>query len=143
MTVTQDAVGRRVVLSPQEGLVAGGPAEDFEQRVQSLFRNGSTDLLVDLRGQVNVRLRGVISAKGGKLKTVFRTVPDVAVNKFILTMKGGNRGLLVNSQNLCAKKTRTGFVNLKAQNNRRKKVKKLRLNIPGCKGKKGKKKGKR
>ena len=37
MTVTQDAVGRRVVLSPQEGLVAGGPAEEFEQRVQALF----------------------------------------------------------------------------------------------------------
>ena len=41
MTVTQDAVGRRVVLSPQEALVAGGPAEEFEQRVQALFRDGS------------------------------------------------------------------------------------------------------
>src|SRR5262245_58297834 len=49
MTVTQDAVGRRVVLSPQEALVAGGPAEEFEQRVQALFRTGSRDLLVDLR----------------------------------------------------------------------------------------------
>jgi anti-anti-sigma factor len=59
MTVTQDAVGRRVVLSPQEGLVAGGPAEEFEQRVQALFRNGSTDLLVDLRNVPTIDSRGV------------------------------------------------------------------------------------
>src|SRR5688572_11885120 len=59
MTVTQDAVGRRVVLSPQEGLVAGGPAEEFEQRVQTLFRNGSTDLLVDLRHVPTIDSRGV------------------------------------------------------------------------------------
>jgi anti-anti-sigma factor len=59
MTVTQDAVGRRVVLSPQEGLVAGGPAEEFEQRVQALFRNGSTNLLVDLRQVPTIDSRGV------------------------------------------------------------------------------------
>ena len=59
MTVTQDAVGRRVVLSPQEGLVAGGPAEEFEQRVQALFRDGYTDVLVDLRHVPTVDSRGV------------------------------------------------------------------------------------
>src|SRR5215213_8138539 len=59
MTVTQDAVGRRVVLSPQEGLVAGGPAEEFEQRVKALFRDGSTDLLVDLRRVPTIDSRGV------------------------------------------------------------------------------------
>ncbi|HEX6228333.1 MAG TPA: hypothetical protein VFZ41_02600, partial [Solirubrobacterales bacterium] len=101
--------------------------------------NELPDLLADLRGQVNVRLRGVISAKGGRLKTVFRTVPDVSVRKFILTMKGGNRGLLVNSQNLCRKKKQFAFLNLKAQNSRRFKTKRLRLNIPACqKGKKRK-----
>ena len=59
MTVTQDAVGRRVVLSPQEGLVAGGPAEEFEQRIQSLLRNGHHDLLVDLRQVPRIDSRGV------------------------------------------------------------------------------------
>src|ERR1700752_1814316 len=59
MTVTQDAVGRRVVLSPQEALVAGGPAEEFEQRVQALFRDGSRDLLVDLRRVPTIDSRGV------------------------------------------------------------------------------------
>ena len=59
MTVTQDAVGRRVVLSPQEALVAGGAAEEFEQRVQALFRDGSRDLLVDLRHVPTIDSRGV------------------------------------------------------------------------------------
>ena len=60
MTVTQDSVvGRRVVLSPQEGLVAGGPAEEFEQRIQALLRDGHRDLLVDLRNVPRIDSRGV------------------------------------------------------------------------------------
>ena len=59
MTVTQDAVGRRVVLSPQEALVGGGPAEEFEERVQTLFAGGSRDLLVDLRQVPAIDSRGV------------------------------------------------------------------------------------
>ncbi|HET6571435.1 MAG TPA: hypothetical protein VFG58_08115 [Solirubrobacterales bacterium] len=91
------------------------------------------DLLVDLHGQVPIRLRGVISSKHGRLKTVFNKTPDVAVKKFILTMKGGNKGLLVNSRNLCSRRT-TGFLNLLAQNSRRVRTKNLRLNIPACHG---------
>jgi hypothetical protein len=93
--------------------------------------NELPDLLVDLRGQVDIQLRGVIGSKNGRLKTVFRKVPDVAVDKFILTMRGGNRGLLVNSENLCDR-PRSGFLNLRAQNSRRLKSKNLRLNIPAC-----------
>jgi hypothetical protein len=93
--------------------------------------NELPDLLADLQGQVNIRLRGVISAKGGRLKTVFYPTPDVAVDKFILNMRGGNRGLLDNSENLCQRK-RFAFLNLKAQNSRRLRTNRLRLNIPGC-----------
>jgi hypothetical protein len=89
------------------------------------------DLLADLRGQVNIRLRGVISSVNGRLKTVFPSTPDVAVSKFILIMKGGKRGLLVNSENLCAKK-RFGRLNLKAQNSRQLKTNRLKLKIPAC-----------
>lgn len=89
------------------------------------------DLLVDLKGQVNVRLRGVISSEHGRLKTVFSNTPDVAVNRFTLTMKGGSKGLLVNSRNLCSRQT-SGFLNLKAQNSRKLKKNNLRLNIPAC-----------
>jgi hypothetical protein len=96
--------------------------------------NELPDLLADLHGQVDIRLRGVISSERGRLKTVFRKTPDVAVNKFTMTMKGGQKGLLINSRNLCSGRT-TGFLNLKAQNSRQLKRKNLRLNIPACRGK--------
>ncbi len=89
------------------------------------------DLLADLHGQVPIRLRGVISGVHARLKTVFNNTPDVAVSKFELTMKGGSKGLLVNSRNLCSGQT-TGYLNLLAQNSRRMKSKNLRLNIPAC-----------
>ena len=59
MSLTQDSLGRRVVLSPQEALIAGGPAEEFEQRVQALLRDGYHDLLVDLRQVPRIDSRGV------------------------------------------------------------------------------------
>jgi hypothetical protein len=94
------------------------------------------NLVADLRGQVNIQLRGVISSKNGGLKTVFPTVPDVAVKKFILNMKGGKKSLLVNSENTCAKK-QTAVLNLKAQNGKKVKKNKYKLNISSC-GKKKK-----
>jgi hypothetical protein len=89
------------------------------------------DLLVDLHGQVPIRLRGVISGQNARLKTVFNATPDVAVSKFELNMKGGSKGLIVNSRNLCKSQT-NGFLNLLAQNSRRMRNKNLRLNIPAC-----------
>ncbi|HYJ22627.1 MAG TPA: hypothetical protein VEW07_11475, partial [Solirubrobacterales bacterium] len=90
------------------------------------------NLVADLRGQVNIQLRGVISSKRGGLKTVFPTVPDVPVKKFILNMKGGKKSLLVNSTNTCAKK-QTAVLNLKGQNGKKVKSNKYRLNISSCK----------
>jgi hypothetical protein len=89
------------------------------------------DLVADLRGQVNIQLHGVISTKRGGIKTVFFPVPDVPVKKFILTMKGGNRGLLVNSKNLCRSHPHS-FVNLKAQNGKKVIYKRLKLKVPKC-----------
>ncbi len=100
--------------------------------------NELPDLLVDLRGQVDIHLRGVIgSGKGGGLKTVFRKVPDVPVSKFVLKMKGGKKSLLVNSQNTCAKPQRA-VVKMKGQNGKKKNNNRQKLNIVSC-GKKGKK----
>jgi hypothetical protein len=99
--------------------------------------NKLPDLLVDLRGQVEIYLRGVIgSGSTGGLKTVFRTVPDVAVSKFVLNMKGGKKSLLVNSTNTCAKPQRA-IVNMKGQNGKKKNAKKFKLNVVSC-GKKKK-----
>jgi hypothetical protein len=100
--------------------------------------NELPDLLVDLRGQVDIHLRGVISSGStGGLKTVFRKVPDVPVSKFVLNMKGGKKSLLVNSVNTCAKPQRA-IVKMKAQNGKKKNNNKFKLNIASC----GKKKGK-
>jgi hypothetical protein len=90
------------------------------------------NLVADLRGQVNVQLRGVISSKRGGLKTVFPTVPDLPVKKFILNMRGGKKSLLVNSTNTCAKK-QTAVLNLRAQNGKKIKNNKYGLNISSCK----------
>jgi len=91
------------------------------------------DLLADLRGHGDVRLRGVISAAKARIKNVFYPVPDVPVSKFVLTMKGGKRGLLVNSRDLCAKPS-FSFMNFKAQNGKKLRKKRLPLRVPACKG---------
>ena len=96
--------------------------------------NPLPDLLVDLRGQVNVQLHGVIGSAKGRIKNVFYPVPDVPVSKFVLTMKGGKRGLLVNSRDLCAHRS-FSFMNFKAQNGKRLKKKRLPLRVPACRGK--------
>jgi anti-anti-sigma factor len=40
----------RLLLSPQEALVAGGPAEELERRIQDFFRTGYEHVVIDLRG---------------------------------------------------------------------------------------------
>lgn len=96
------------------------------------------DLLADLRGQVEIYLRGVISSKHGGLKTVFNNTPDVAVSKVVLKMKGGKKSLLVNSTNTCAKPQRA-VLKLKGQNGKKVNNNKFKLNVKSCKGKKHKK----
>jgi hypothetical protein len=97
------------------------------------------NLVADLRGQVDIQLRGVISSKNGGLKTVFPETPDVPVKKFILNMQGGKKSLLVNSTNTCKEK-QTAILNIKGQNGKQVKDNKYKLNISSCGGKKGGKK---
>jgi hypothetical protein len=64
------------------------------------------DLVADLNGQIHVVLVGFIdSVKVGKessrVRTRFMSVPDAPVSKFVLQLKGGKRGLIQNSKNLC------------------------------------------
>jgi hypothetical protein len=66
--------------------------------------NDLPDLVASLRGQVDVDLVGRIDAVKGRIRNSFETVPDVPVSKFVLTMRGGKKGLLTNSRNLCPKK---------------------------------------
>lgn len=62
------------------------------------------DLVFALRGQgFAVNLAGRIdSARGGRLRATYATVPDAPVSKFVVRMFGGRRGILENGANLCA-----------------------------------------
>jgi anti-anti-sigma factor len=50
---------RELVLSPQEHLVAGGPAEELEQQIQANYRQGVQSILVDLRAVPAIDSAGV------------------------------------------------------------------------------------
>jgi hypothetical protein len=90
------------------------------------------DLLADLQGQVDIHLHGVIDQVKGRIRTTFSPIPDVPVSKFQLTMYGGDKGLIVNSKNLCAKRwfSRLEF---DAQNGKQAIDKRLRLQVAACK----------
>jgi hypothetical protein len=75
------------------------------------------DLVVALHGQVDFNLVGRIDSVNGGIRTTFTSVPDAPVSKFVLTMQGGKKGLLVNSRNLCLAPTHA-TVEFDAQNGR-------------------------
>jgi len=96
--------------------------------------NTLPDMVAHLQGQVTIDLAGRIDSFRGGIRTTFGRVPDVPVSKFVLTLPGGKKGLLVNSTNLCAKPVKA-IIRLKAQNG--KKVnRKPKLRTPCSKGKK-------
>jgi anti-anti-sigma factor len=49
----------RLLLSPQEALIAGGPAEELERRIQDVFKAGYEHVVVDLRGVPSADSAGV------------------------------------------------------------------------------------
>jgi hypothetical protein len=52
-------------------------------------------LVVALRGEIAINLRGKTTAKGGKLVNVFKPVPDAPISGFRLRLAGGKNGILV------------------------------------------------
>jgi hypothetical protein len=97
------------------------------------------DVLAALKGQVDINLDGIVTSFHGRLRTTFKTVPDVPVSKFTLSLLGGKKGLLVNSANLC-KGAQEATVEFSGQNNRRADSK-TKISVP-C-GKKAAKGGKK
>jgi hypothetical protein len=59
------------------------------------------DLVVDLKGQIEIVLDGRIDGQNGGIRASFGAVPDAPISTFTLNMKGGKKGLLQNSVNLC------------------------------------------
>jgi hypothetical protein len=73
------------------------------------------DLVAALDGQIDIDLVGRIDSVNEGIRTTFGSVPDAPVTKFILKMKGGKKGLLVNSQNIC-RGTHRADVEMQGQN---------------------------
>jgi hypothetical protein len=72
------------------------------QRIHTL-----PSLLIPLRGQIALDLRASSAVNGAEqLVTTFSTIPDAPVSKFILTINGGPKGILVitgRGQTICGK----------------------------------------
>ncbi|HET9153685.1 MAG TPA: hypothetical protein VFN85_06190 [Solirubrobacterales bacterium] len=74
------------------------------------------DLVVALRGQFEVDVAAKIdTGKNNGLRSTFETVPDTPVSEFVLTMKGGKKGLFENSTDICRRKNKVGVL-LEAHN---------------------------
>lgn len=80
--------------------------------------NTLPDMVAHLEGQVDIDLVGRIDSFQGGIRTTFGRVPDVPVSKFVMTLPGGKKGLLVNSTNLCAKPVKA-IIRIKAQNGKK------------------------
>jgi hypothetical protein len=99
--------------------------------------NKLPDLVAALNGQIDVALDGKVdTGKGGGIRNTFEVVPDAPVSKFTLSLRGGSKGLLVNSENIC-KKPQHAIADFTGQNGKVSDTTPLIAN--GCKGVKAKK----
>ena len=71
------------------------------------------NLMVALRGQVNIDLKGKVSIPDGtRLATTFESVPDVPIKRFSLRLVDGSHGPVGIAQNLCSSKARRAMVSI-------------------------------
>ena len=59
------------------------------------------DLVMAMHGLIDVDVVGRIDSVDGGIRSTFEAIPDQPVSKFMLTLKGGGKGILVNSTNIC------------------------------------------
>jgi hypothetical protein len=84
------------------------PLLDYPLKGPAYLRSSDNfipDLVFALRGPawqpIEVHLVGRVDTKNGGIRTTSEELPDAEIAKFFLTMRGGKRGLLVNSTDLC------------------------------------------
>jgi hypothetical protein len=77
------------------------------------------DLLADLHaGQLHILLHGHTVAPAGRFGIRFSALPDVPLSRGVFTLAGGRRGIVVNSEALCARHRRAE-VSLSAHSGKR------------------------
>ncbi|HWJ42586.1 MAG TPA: fibronectin type III domain-containing protein, partial [Solirubrobacterales bacterium] len=100
--------------------------------------NELPDMVADLRGQIDVEVSARIDSVNGGIRSTFEGVPDAPVSKFVLNMRGGKKGLLENSTDICRRKNRA-VAQFDGHNGKASSSKPV-LVATGCKGKKAGKK---
>ncbi|HEX3043071.1 MAG TPA: hypothetical protein VHP56_13370 [Solirubrobacterales bacterium] len=98
------------------------------------------DLVAALHSsKADINLVGRIDSLNGRIRNTFEGVPDAPVTKFILEMQGGQKGLIVNSTDICRGKHKA-LANFDGQNGKLHDFKPLvKAKCGGGKGKKSKK----
>jgi hypothetical protein len=96
------------------------------------------DLVADLHGQVDLEVVSRTDSVKGHIRNTFDVLPDVPVSKFVLSLRGGPKGLLVNSRNQCPRK-RAGGKGKRAHASKTRKGRKGRRVIVRLKAQNGKK----
>jgi hypothetical protein len=76
---------------------------------------GLPDLALDLYGQIHIEAAARIDAIRGGLRTTFSTIPDAPLGTVTLDLRGGSKGLIQNSEDLCAA-TKKASVKMIGQN---------------------------
>jgi hypothetical protein len=80
----------------------------FDQPLRgTVYLRSSADALPDLAatlhsGPVRIDLSGRIGPAKGGIRVLFDELPDAPISRFVMTLFGGKRGLLVNSADICA-----------------------------------------
>jgi hypothetical protein len=64
------------------------------------------DLVMALHGIVDVNVVGFVDSVNSRLRTRFLSPPDAPVSRLVLNMRGGKKGLIVNSTNICKGRNR-------------------------------------
>jgi hypothetical protein len=123
--------------------VAYTPLLDEPLRGSVYLRSSSNklpDLVTSLHsGAIRIVLEGRIGpSKAGGIQAFFDNLPDAPIDRFVMTLAGGKRGLLVNSANICEAPP-VATISALAQNNI---GAKFSSKLRGQCGGKGKKKGK-
>jgi hypothetical protein len=81
-------------------------------------------LVVALRGEIAINLRGTSSVRGGRLISRFVSVPDAPISRFNLNIRGGKTGILAvtrtpNGQTSLCQARQTALVKMDGHNGRR------------------------
>ena len=97
--------------------------------------NNLPDLVFDLRGLVDVEVSARIDSVKGGIRATFAKIPDAPVSKVLVDFEGAKKGLIVNSRDLCAGRSKASIA-LKAQNGKRRNLHPP-VRAAGCKRKGG------